>query len=90
MLAIWQTSLSDQGRSLISLCTILLQVFIILSVLCYLVVWLYYLRKLNTELNQTIRMLNMIPFKLLPKSRKETKVFISWIIREANKTKHEE
>ena len=30
----------------------------------------------------------MIPFKLLPKSRKETKQFIVWIIREANKTKH--
>lgn len=35
-------------------------------------------------------MLNMIPFKLLPKSRKETKAFIAWIIREANKTKHED
>jgi hypothetical protein len=54
----------------VSLCTILLYVFVILSVLSFLLFWLYYLRKLNTELNQTIQMLNMIPFKLLPKSRK--------------------
>lgn len=74
---------------MISLCTILLYVFVILSVLAFLLLWLYYLRKLNTELNQTIQMLNMIPFKLLPKSRKETKLFIAWIIREANKTRHE-
>ena len=44
---------------------------------------------MNTQLNQTIQMLNMIPFKLLPKSRKETKQFITWIIKEANKKKHE-
>lgn len=34
-------------------------------------------------------MLNMIPFKLLPKSRKQTKQFIAWIIKEANKKNHE-
>jgi hypothetical protein len=89
MMEIWNNSLTGEGQSLVSLCTIMLYVFIILSVVCYLLLWLYYLRKLNTELNQTIQMLNMIPFKLLPKSRKETKMFIAWIIREANKTKHE-
>ena len=67
----------------------MLYIFIIISTLSFLLFWLYYLRKLNTEINQTIQMLNMIPFKLLPKSRKETKMFIAWIIREANKTKHE-
>jgi hypothetical protein len=89
MLQVWEDSLSNEGSGMISLCTILLYVFVILSVLAFLLLWLYYLRKLNTELNQTIQMLNMIPFKLLPKSRKETKLFIAWIIREANKTKHE-
>lgn len=82
--------MSTEGSSFISLCTILLYVYIIMSVLSFLIFWLYYLRKLNTELNQTIQMLNMIPFKLLPKSRNETKAFIAWIIREANKTKHED
>ena len=74
---------------LINLCSILLYVFIIVSIILFLLVWLYYLRSLNTSLNQTIQMLNMIPFKLLPKSRKETKLFIAWIIREANKTRHD-
>lgn len=81
--------MTSNGNSLVSLCTILLYVFIVLSVLAFLTLGLYYLRKLNTELNQTIQMLNMIPFKLLPKSRKETKMFIAWIIREANKKKHQ-
>ena len=90
MISQWEQSMSAQGSSFISLCTILLYVYIIISVLAFLIFWLYYLRKLNTELNQTIQMLNMIPFKLLPKSRKETKAFIAWIIREANKTKHED
>lgn len=89
LLKLWDETVTAEGDNLISLCTIMLYVFIILSVLCFLLFWLYYLRKLNTELNQTIQMLNMIPFKLLPKSRKETKLFIAWIIREANKTKHE-
>lgn len=89
MINTWNMALTGEGESIISLCTIMLYVFIIASVVCFLLLWLYYLRKLNTELNQTIQMLNMIPFKLLPKSRKETKMFIAWIIREANKTKHE-
>ena len=89
LLEAWEDSLGRQGSAMVRLCAILLYAFVILSVLAFLLLWLYYLRKLNTELNQTIQMLNMIPFKLLPKSRKETKLFIAWIIREANKTKHE-
>jgi hypothetical protein len=30
----------------------------------------------------------MIPFKLLSQSKKETRNFIVWIIKEANKKKH--
>jgi heme/copper-type cytochrome/quinol oxidase subunit 2 len=81
LLGTWNTELTAEGSSIINLCIIMLYVFIIVSLLCFLVLWLYYLRKLNTEINQTIQMLNMIPFKLLPKSRKETKMFIAWIIR---------
>lgn len=68
-------------NNIINLCTILLYVFIVLTVVLLLPLWLYYLRKLNTEMNQMIQMLNMIPFKLLPKSRKETRLFIAWIMR---------
>jgi drug/metabolite transporter (DMT)-like permease len=88
MLQTWETALADEGNSLVSLCSIIMYIFVIVSVIGFLL-WLYYLRILNTSLNQTIQMLNMIPFKLLPKSRKETKLFIAWIIREANKTNHE-
>jgi hypothetical protein len=73
----------------VNACELTLYLFTILSALFFLLFWLYYLRRMNTELNQTIQMLNMIPFKLLPKTRKETKLFITWIIRESNKTKHE-
>jgi hypothetical protein len=59
-----------QGSGFISLCTILLYVYIILSIPFFLIFWLYYLWKLNTELNKTIQMLKMIPLNLLPKSRK--------------------
>ncbi len=47
MLRVWKISLLSQGSSLISLCNILLYVFIIISVLCFLLFWLYYLRRLN-------------------------------------------
>jgi hypothetical protein len=89
MLRTWEASLRGEGSAILNLFSVVLYVFIILSIICFLLGWLYYLRGLNTSLNQTIQMLNMIPFKLLPKSRKETKIFIGWIIREANKTKHE-
>jgi hypothetical protein len=48
----------------------MLYVYIIFTLLAFLIFWLMYLKRMNTQLNQTIQMLNMIPFKLLPKSRK--------------------
>jgi len=81
--------MKENISSTISLCSIMLYVYIILTSLAFLIFWMMYLKKMNTQLNQTIQMLNMIPFKLLPKSRKETKQFITWIIKEANKKKHE-
>lgn len=47
MLQVWQQKIASQGSSLINLCTILLYVFVIFSVICFLLFWLYYLRKLN-------------------------------------------
>lgn len=71
-----------------NLSSIFLYIFTVLTLLLYLSIWLMYLRELNTGLNQTIQMLNMIPLKVLPNSNKETKRFIRWIIRESNKKKH--
>lgn len=89
ILALWDATVTTNGDYVVNACSLMLYLFTIVSALFFLLFWLYYLRKMNTELNQTIQMLNMIPFKLLPKSRKETKLFIAWIIRESNKTKHE-
>lgn len=47
MLQVWQQNIATQGSSLINLCTILLYVFVIFSIVCFLLFWLYYLRKLN-------------------------------------------
>lgn len=70
--------------------TIFLYVFIVGMLVIFLTFWLFWLKGLNTGLNQTIQMLNMIPLKVLPSSNRETKRFIRWIIKESNKKKHEE
>lgn len=38
-------------------------------------------------MNRTIQMLNMIPMGMLPKDRKDTREFIEWLIKMANKKK---
>jgi hypothetical protein len=62
--------MKDNINGTVSLCSIMLYVYIIITVLAFLIFWMMYLKRMNTQLNQTIQMLNMIPFKLLPKSRK--------------------
>lgn len=37
-----------------------------------------------------MQMLNMIPIRMLPKSRKDIRDFFNWIIKESNKNKAEE
>lgn len=81
VLASWQDVTDQNISSTVSLCSIMLYVYIIITTFGFLIFWMMYLKKMNTQLNQTIQMLNMIPFKLLPKSRKETKQFITWIIK---------
>lgn len=68
--------------------TVILVLYLMVSVIGYFLIWLLYLKKLNVKLNQTIQMLNMIPIKMLPKSRKDIRDFFSWIIREANRYKN--
>jgi hypothetical protein len=60
----------------------------IMSGIVFLLLWLLYLRRLNVKLNQTIQMLNMIPIRMLPKSRRDIRDFFAWIIREANRNKN--
>jgi len=70
VLTSWEDVTNQNINSTISLCSILLYVYIIITTFGFLIFWMMYLKKMNTQLNQTIQMLNMIPFKLLPKSRK--------------------
>jgi len=61
--------------------------FLIVSLIGFVILWALYLNKLNMRINQTIQMLNMIPMKMLPKGRTDIRDFFNWIIREANKNK---
>lgn len=66
----WQNVMKKNINTVINICSIILYVYIILTSFGFGIFWMMYLKKMNTQLNQTIQMLNMIPFKLLPKSRK--------------------
>lgn len=88
MLEIWKTRIKVQVDRANNLVAILFYVYIFAGVVFFFVGWMIYLGKLNSEINEAIKMLNMIPFKLLSSSRKETRSFIVWIIKEANKKKH--
>jgi hypothetical protein len=65
-----------------------LYIYLIVTFIGFGIFWMMYLNKLNTQLNQTIQMLNMIPISMLPKERKDIREFLSNIIREANKKKN--
>ena len=88
MLGEWMGEMNGKVKQAKSVCEIVFYVFLFVGVLGFLVCWLLYLSKINTEINEAIRMLNMIPFKLLSNARKETRDFIVWIIREANIKNH--
>jgi predicted histidine transporter YuiF (NhaC family) len=57
----------DKATNLVS---ILFYIYIFAGLLVFIISWLLYLSNVNTEINEAIRMLNMIPFKLLSSSRK--------------------
>jgi hypothetical protein len=77
-----ETRLASAG----SIITLLLVMYLVASAFGFLLLWLLYLRRLNVRLNQTIQMLNMIPIRMLPKSRRDIRDFFAWIIRQANRT----
>ena len=81
--------MESKSQRAISIVEIVFYIFIFVGVLGFLICWLIYIAKLNTEINEAIRMLNMIPFKLLSNARRETREFIVWIIREANMKNHQ-
>lgn len=88
MIRTWENSMKNQVNNAKNLISIIFYIYILAGMLFFFIIGLLYMNKVNNEINEAIRMLNMIPFQLLSSSRKETRNFIIWIIREANKKKH--
>ncbi|CAD8148889.1 unnamed protein product [Paramecium pentaurelia] len=63
---------------------ILLIIFIVLLVSIFLFVWIPFLNGLNTQINQTIEMLNMIPLEVV-KENKSIRRFVKSLIKSMNK-----
>lgn len=74
---------SDSIISMDSLLSILLYAYAVVILLIMLVFWNLYLRMVNMQLNQTIRILNMIPMHLFPVSRIEIREFLKWLIKKS-------
>ena len=89
LFGIWEKAFRDSVGGTVNLLTLFLALYMIVSLIGFVMLWWLYLNKLNVRLNQTIQMLNMIPMKMLPKGRKDIRDFFNWIIREANKNKTE-
>ena len=81
MMDVWNETMSSLIDSSRGVCQIVFYIYAVLIILGFFIGCLMYLSKLNMELNEGIKMLNMIPFKLLSRSRKETRQFLLWIIR---------
>jgi hypothetical protein len=88
MFDLWKRTTDGNLSSMDNIITKLLVLYMIMSGIVFLLLWLLYLRRLNVKLNQTIQMLNMIPIRMLPKSRRDIRDFFAWIIREANRNKN--
>lgn len=85
---LWKKTFDQDVVGMINTVTIVLVLYLSFSIVGYLLLLAIYLRSLNRKLNQTIQMLNMIPIRMLPKSRKDIRDFFSWIIKKANKSRH--
>lgn len=87
LFGIWEKAFTDSVKGSSSLLTMCLALYLILTLSGFVLMWTFYLNKMNLRLNQTIQMLNMIPMKMLPKGRKDIRDFFNWIIKEANKNR---
>ena len=83
----WKDAFNQSVATARSRLTVILAMYIIMSLFGFALLWALYLNKLNIRMNQTIQMLNMIPIRMLPKGRRDVRDFFNWIIKEANKNK---
>jgi hypothetical protein len=86
LFTLWKSVTEERLQSAARIITLVLIFYLVVSSIGFLLLWLLYLRRLNVRLNQTIQMLNMIPIRMLPKSRRDIRDFFAWIIRQANRT----
>jgi len=80
ILSKWKDYFVTQARDFKNYSNALIYLYITLTLLGYVTLWMIYLKNQNTKMNQTIQMLNMIPMNMLPKNRKDTRDFLNWLI----------
>jgi hypothetical protein len=80
ILSKWKDYFLTQASDFKTYSNAMIYLYIIITLLGYVFLWMIYLRNQNTKMNQTIQMLNMIPMNMLPKNRKDTRDFLNWLI----------
>ena len=63
---VWKREFNNSLTSKKNTLLVCLALYVIITVLGFIIVWGVYLKRLNLRLNQSIQMLNMIPIKMLP------------------------
>jgi len=76
ILKTWKNYFTNEINSFKSFSTILIYLYITMTIISFLSLWMIYLNKQNDKMNRTIQMLNMIPMGMIPKNRKDTREFI--------------
>lgn len=71
ILSTWRDYFINSIDSFKQFSNIIIYLYLIITVISFLSLWMIYLNKLNSKLNMTIQMLNMIPIRMLPKGRKD-------------------
>lgn len=87
ILTTWENYFITSIESFKSISNIIIYLYIAATILAFLSFWMIYLNRQNDKMNRTIQMLNMIPMGMMPKNRRDTRDFIEWLIRMANKKK---
>lgn len=83
----WKDYFVSTVDSFKSISTITIYIYLVLTLIGFITLWMMYLKNQNNKMNRTIQMLNMIPMNMLPKNIKDTRTFLDWLIKEANANK---
>ncbi|EGR30840.1 PAS domain S-box family protein [Ichthyophthirius multifiliis] len=83
-----QQYIQQQLNSAKSFQALFVSIFSILLILSYLIFWIPKISSMNTQLNRTIQMLNMIPINVI-KENINIRRFVKNLIKQMDKTKYE-